>query len=548
MHKMIWIVVFILLICSPSWAVYDLPADRKTVWSQAGISGGIPSIPTQKNAVTDYGAHANGVDDDTTLIQNCLDGTSAGYACYLPPGTYRISTTLTIPNQVVLRGAGPTQTIINIYGGDNAINTGGLSVSYSARSTILSGATKGSNSIVLASGEGTKYSVGDQIIVEQAQSAEVINCGSWCGYWSNDENKNSRRVEAQVLNVASKTGDTIVLSGVLHRTYTSPFLTKNTNFVKNVGIEDLYIEMKTSNSDAVTILLTGCSNCWIKNVKSYMTGGKHIRLRTSNNCEITGNWVNDGFNHGGDASYGINLVDMSCDNYVYNNIAQKCRHSYIFECGGMGNVIAYNYSVEPYNDAGDWLTSDLLTHGGHPQLNLFEGNIGSRITTDNELGSSNRNTYFRTQAQARSSYPGVTQPLLAFDIQENNYNENLIGCVWGAPGYTTYLKDGRYGCASDGCPTGEGHDPQSQTTSILHACYSFKNNMVTWHGTDDHTLPTSMYLSSKPSWYGGCTWPPIGPDVSGYVKDIPAKLRYEGSTCPPPAGTPSAPKNLRIIN
>lgn len=31
----------------------------------------------------------------------------------------------------------------------------------------------------------------------------------------------------------------------------------------------------------------------------------------------------------------------------------------------------------------------------------------------------------------------------------------------------------------------------------------------------DHVLPNSLYLSSKPSWWGSVAWPPIGPDVTG---------------------------------
>jgi hypothetical protein len=43
-------------------------------------------------------------------------------------------------------------------------------------------------------------------------------------------------------------------------------------------------------------------------------------------------------------------------------------------------------------------------------------------------------------------------------------------------------------------------------------------------------LPASLYLASKPSWFGKVTFPPIGPDVSGHANKIPAQIRYEGGT------------------
>jgi hypothetical protein len=49
-------------------------------------------------------------------------------------------------------------------------------------------------------------------------------------------------------------------------------------------------------------------------------------------------------------------------------------------------------------------------------------------------------------------------------------------------------------------------------------------------GSSDTVLPSSLYLSSKPSWYGSCTWPPINPS-GPTVSDIPAKVRYEGGSC-----------------
>src|SRR2546428_13625800 len=49
----------------------------------------------------------------------------------------------------------------------------------------------------------------------------------------------------------------------------------------------------------------------------------------------------------------------------------------------------------------------------------------------------------------------------------------------------------------------------------------------------DQTLPSSLYLSSQPSWWGTMPWPAIGPDViggealTGHVYRNPAHVCYD---------------------
>jgi len=62
-----------------------------------------------------------------------------------------------------------------------------------------------------------------------------------------------------------------------------------------------------------------------------------------------------------------------------------------------------------------------------------------------------------------------------------------------------------------------------------------------WEATiSDQTLPSSLYLSAKPAFFGSRAWPPIGPDLTPMVNPIPAGERfaamphasYGGTTCP----------------
>src|SRR5204863_2832732 len=60
------------------------------------------------------------------------------------------------------------------------------------------------------------------------------------------------------------------------------------------------------------------------------------------------------------------------------------------------------------------------------------------------------------------------------------------------------------------------------------------------------TLPASFYLNSKPAFLGSTPWPPIGPDVAGFVNTLPARSCFDrglmpnclaGSPPPPPTPT-----------
>ena len=44
--------------------------------------------------------------------------------------------------------------------------------------------------------------------------------------------------------------------------------------------------------------------------------------------------------------------------------------------------------------------------------------------------------------------------------------------------------------------------------------------------TSNHNLPPSLYMTTKPNWFGNTPWPGIGPDVAGYCTINPAQQCY----------------------
>jgi chitodextrinase len=68
------------------------------------------------------------------------------------------------------------------------------------------------------------------------------------------------------------------------------------------------------------------------------------------------------------------------------------------------------------------------------------------------------------------------------------------------------------------------------------------------------TMPNSLYLPGKPSWFGTLAWPPVDSDVAAFDNDaIPAGYRYSHAGVDPPSGVvdttaPSSPTGLVSSN
>jgi hypothetical protein len=203
----------------------------------------------------------------------------------------------------------------------------------------------------------------------------------------------------------------------------------------------------------------------------------------------------------------------------------------VLEGGGSGNVFAYNYSKNSQGNVGDhWLFPDMITHGAHPYMNLFEGNRGVKLNFDNYWGSSSHNTAFRNWIERRSDPPDdyINSGIWAVDIQANSNYQNIVGNIIGYPGCTGTIW--RFGYI---CPSGGENDPAAENTLIRHGNYDYVTETVQWDSNiSDRILPNSLYLSSKPSFFGSLPWPPFGPDLNPITNDLPAQLRFEGRDIP----------------
>lgn len=532
-----------------------LSADRRIDW-RPGVPGGVPArVSVCANVVTNFGARADGVTDDSTAIQNAINACPVGQVVYLPAGTYRLNRQLQLAKGVVLRGAGPSATKLRTYAAWHGIQLGDWP-SAPAAVGVDGSPAKGATTLNLSASPGV--SVGDYLVIDQVNDGvEVINV--------DDESRDGgTRALSQITMVTAVSGQTLTIDPPLYHAYVQaqrPQVWKLTGVTKYAGVEDLQIERisPTGFEGYSNFKLIGCAYCWVKNVESKMAQFRHVDLDRSFRSEIRDSYFNDGMNHGtGGFAYGVVAANRSTDNLIENNIFYHLRHSMVIKEGAAGNVFGYNYSVASYQGE-NWLASDMNAHGAHSHMNLFEGNIGAKIYADFTHGSSSYNTFLRNHAVRTSSALNVTNALRAVDVERTQFYYSFIGNVLGLPGQTwTAFEDsgsrdagaGRYaytwGYFSDGGTSTV--DAKSKATALRHGNYDYQSQSVKWDAAiAARTLPASVYLSSKPAFFGNLSWPSIGPDVSPVAGTIPAKERYEGRTLPPPSAPLAPPTNLRVL-
>src|SRR5262249_8370444 len=88
----------------------------------------------------------------------------------------------------------------------------------------------------------------------------------------------------------------------------------------------------------------------------------------------------------------------------------------------------------------------------------------------------------------------------------------------------------------------QGNDPNVAQTTIRDGNYDYLNNAQKWITTPGgYSIPNSLYLSSKPAFFGSNSWPWVDP-ISGTTSTLPAKACFEQGRMPKcMAGAPAPP-------
>jgi hypothetical protein len=582
-NNIIWCKIFLLLlliimtafaasaqVIIPSTQI--IPDARRVTWQgNVGVSGDIPARTNIYTTLSPSGGN------DSIQIQNTINSCPSGQVVKLNAGTFLLDSIITIPSGVTLRGNGMGSTVLRGRSASGSYLVTFKIAGYQWDLTnqpsrnITGGFTKGSTQVSTSAAHG--WTVGDIILIDQINNPSgnpPSNGGtegcSGCGRPFSGSNTRWVGQVNKVIGIPNSTTATLELP--LYFDYSinyTPQGTKMSGLSANSGIEDLTVD--NSNTGCTSVIeMEGAQNCWLLRVETIGSQMNSIMLfstyrNTIRSCKIhegvpaTPSWSS--YNYGSSRAYGIVVHIYGSANLIEDNIIYHTSTGITFKEGCVtGNVFAYNYitgliytSYAGQTQDNASLREAIVGHGAWPVMNLIEGNqVDGNIGQDDYHGPGAWNTIFRNYVP---SVAGKTMYVWSVPLASSCWYWNVVGNVFGSNGIPNTYETSQVTLPSSTKAVyvlsymGTS-DANVKATLLRHGNWDTATPGIRWDPSiDDHNLPDSLYLASKPSWYGGCTWPPVDPN-GPVVEDIPAKLRYEGSSCTTDTNRPSAPQGLQF--
>ena len=290
--------------------------------------------------------------------------------------------------------------------------------------------------------------------------------------------------------------------------------------------------------------------------------GSSIGLSRCYRCVLRDSYVHHATdqNNGGQA-YGIVLAESS-NTLVENNISVHHVKPLVLLASGGGNVIAYNYVDEATATSTPWWQENGIdaSHTAFTHHDLIEGNWTPNLGGDTTHGNSGWHTHFRNFASGTNSSRVVYQNLRAVGMDGwthfHAYVGNVLagGTVYEATPFSPYGDAPIYQLGR--LPGNCGYPCWDNGYSLDHIYrdgnWDNVSNAVVWAGAA-RTMPPSLYLTSKPGFFGPLAWPWVNPTAataSARVMALPAKARYDAGrpfdipgVAPPPDTTGAPPPN-----
>ena len=189
---------------------------------------------------------------------------------------------------------------------------------------------------------------------------------------------------------------------------------------------------------------------------------------------------------------------------------------------GGGNVVAYNYVDNSWATPPEWQEVNVDTHCAFPHMELIEGNYAPHVGATVTHGNAGYLTFFRNYSSSQFAAPPVagfsgtqTGNIEALQFQHGDLDMNVVGNVLGsstkddlgtAPVSTAYVATS----SDTSCIFSVESESGVEWTSLFATGnYDTVTPGVVWSpASKTHTLPASLYLSSKPAWWpSGSAWP-----------------------------------------
>ena len=320
------------------------------------------------------------------------------------------------------------------------------------------------------------------------------------------------------------------------------------NQIEMSGIEG--IEWRPEHEDISAVgYISNAKACWFagNRVSPFQDYGPNLNWTLF--CEVRSNYIYQ--TQSTSDGYGLRVNSDTTGGLFEDNIFGESFLG-IMASQHTGCVFAYNFSTN------NWINNGFVgmtaaynaNHGPHPIMSLWEGNVGGGWLNDGYHGSASHQTVFRNQfTKVQTAHSNAHGGVL--DVRRWSYYHNIVGNVLGGPWATNHAKyyyeatkaewdSASYNDNGTIYLTGSFSDPwDEQVGDTMFRAY----NWDWWtQGVADGTIsiPTSLYRSERPSWFGGVAWPPIGPDVSGLAQMIPAEYRFRGLPLPAVAGPANA--------
>lgn len=560
-----------------------LDTSRATDWTLAGVRGGIPTSYTKDGATITAGT-------TTATINSRISAAANDTYLEFGAGTFNLTGLAVARSRVILRGQGADQTSFVFSSASShvgldaaiAVAPSGSFLDMDAPANSANwtaGYTRGTTVITLSS--TTNLAVGHLIFLNQQNDTSVtandITMGSAVPTFSYDGSgggggtggSGTDREQIEVHEVTAINGSNVTITPALTMPNWASGKSPKAWWtgiapLSKVGIENISIDLTTANPTRGIGFLS-CKDCWVKGVKSRFAGRDHAQALQSMNLEFRDGFLFEGTAHASQ-SYGYECFDSSYVK-IENNIAIRVTSPWMSSGACIGSVFGYNFS-DLHTYAGTWQQEGQYFHSTGTGYVLVEGTITNGLILDQVHGPSFHVTAFRNRFSGREG--SKTEQTVPVHVYTLNRYPNLIGNILGVTSYhNTYQSNASSGtnCYTaiyamgwgDNCSGGGGSNPADDTfvaTSSMRwgNCDSvtgfsscrFNSSEVPSAITGSYdnavpannNLPSSFYLSAKPSWFKSLTWPGIGPDVTGgdvssvggHVYSNPAKTCYEAAT------------------
>lgn len=593
----------------------------------------------------------NGSTDDTTNVQNCINAATVGTGSYstchaaggcavfLPAGSIFINGTLRVKSNVVVRGAKPegvvfgttylpttdaTATTLILGTGaqltnDNFTysNISGYNgfATFPSPSSLSGTPQKGDTTVTIGSGS---VSVGTWMKIFGNDDPGLIfaegSILSWCDWCGDNSGFYTQQQIVQVTGFVSGTGGVGSVVNLSRPLYYTPYTTSITvhghsesagakyntiPFVtQKAGWENLRISGASNDIGGTQVILfQACLFCWEQNVESYVTGtssgSAHVEFDFSYGGEVRNNYMHDERSGASGAGYDVYFQFVNGDHKVENNVMRHGRHAVVYQGGGSGTAILYNYMDDMYTDDTTYMASARTSHGAHPFMNLWEGNVASHVAADSLWGTSSHFLFFRNwlwgDETENFSFPGGCSGCAATGTPNNGFDAvdlyggqeyyAFVGNVLGLSAIPTGANNScqitstsaRHANFTNATLTGYNQSPAPATplvysmgttlladgvtgsttasssgTAIRNGNYDYKTiGVAFWDGgSTNNSIGNSYYYSSKPAWFGTCPWPGEGFDVSGINNLNPAQATFLGANIASPATAPAPAPGL----